>query len=360
MKGKNRIFCLTLVSAFHILKVAESGDLGGMTMTLKRTLRLWAVLCMLAVGLIAGPLTGGIFGPAAAEGQPVRVVATIFPIYDWAREILAGCEERVDLTLLTDNGVDLHSYQPSARDIMNISTADLLIYVGGESDDWVREAASDAMNRDQTALSLVDLLGDNVRAEEVVEGMQAEEAFEPDEAPDEHVWLSLRNAKKAVQAIAEALAALDPADEDTFRTHAAAYADALDALDARYTEATAHAENHTLLFGDRFPFRYLTEDYGLDYYAAFPGCSAESEASFQTIVFLAQKMDELGLPAVMTIDGQNRRIAESIVQNTAARDVKILSLDSMQSVTAEEIRAGITYLGVMEGNLAILEEALNQ
>ncbi len=310
-------------------------------------------------------------GAACAEGKQVKIVTTIFPIYDWTREAVGDNAEHVSITLLLDSGVDLHSYQPTAQDILAISTADLFIYVGGESDEWVEDVLASAMNPDLQAVNLVEAMGDEIKAEEIVEGMEHEHDHDHDEdhdhdhdheheeEADEHVWLSLRNAEKLTGVIADTLAGIDPAFADQYRANAAAYTEKLAALDAQYTETAGSAAFHTVLFGDRFPFRYLADDYGLDYYAAFSGCSAESEASFATIIFLAQKVDELGLPAVMTIEHPKTRIAETIVENTAAKNQKILALDSMQGTTAADIRAGVTYLSMMEANLEILKEALN-
>ena len=301
---------------------------------------------------------------AAEEAKTVSVVTTIFPIYDWVREAAGEDLAHMNVTLLLDSGMDLHSYQPSAQDILTISSADLFIYVGGESDEWVEDVIASAMNPDLKALSLLDALGDDVKAEETVEGMEPEHEEEGEEEEeeelDEHVWLSLRNAEKLTAAIAEALAETDPGHADLFKANAAAYSEKLAALDARYTEAVENAGFKTFLFGDRFPFRYLADDYGLTYYAAFSGCSAESEASFATVVFLAEKVDELGLPAVMTIEYPKTKIAETIVQNTAEKNQKILTLDSMQGTTQQDILGGTTYLSVMEANREVLKEALNR
>jgi zinc transport system substrate-binding protein len=176
---------------------------------------------------------------------------------------------------------------------------------------------------------------------------------------DEHVWLSLRNARKLTAAIAEALAGIDAANADAIRENAAAYDSKLQELDAKYTEAVENAAQKTVLFGDRFPFRYMTDDYGLTYYAAFTGCSAESEASFETIAFLAGKADELNLPAVLTIEGGNHKIADTVISASAKADRKVLTMNSMQSVTAEDVKNGMTYLSIMEENLNVLKEALN-
>lgn len=295
------------------------------------------------------------FAPALAEGTP-RVVCTIFPLYDWARAV-AG-QEAIELTLLLDNGVDLHSFQPTAQDIMEIAGCDLFIYVGGESDAWVEDALKEAVNPNQAALSLLDAMEDPME-EEAVEGMQAGEACAPEETEyDEHIWLSLRNARALTATIADAFSQLDPAHADAYRANAEAYAARLAALDDAYAEAVAGARIHTMLFGDRFPFRYLAEDYGLSCYAAFSGCSAETEASFETIVFLAGKVDELGLPAVLTIENSDRRVAETIAQ-AAQGSPAVLTLDSMQATTARDIESGATYLGIMEDNLSVLRKALN-
>nr|MCR5004486.1 metal ABC transporter substrate-binding protein [Clostridiales bacterium] len=175
---------------------------------------------------------------------------------------------------------------------------------------------------------------------------------------DEHIWLSLRNAEVLTDEIAQALQKIDPANAGTYKDNAAAYIEKLDALDQAYQAAVAEAARNTLLFGDRFPFRYLVDDYGLSYYAAFVGCSAETEASFETISFLAQKVDELSLPVVMTIEGSDHRIAETIIQNTQGQDQKICSMDSMQSITGKDVEQGAAYLTIMEHNLTALKEAL--
>ena len=299
----------------------------------------------------------------AEEAGKIRVVTTIFPIYDWVREV-AGDSENAEITLLLDSGVDLHSFQPSAQDILKVATCDLFIYVGGESDEWAEDALAEAVNPDMVVISLVEALGENAKAEEIVEGMEAEEEEEEgeegeEEEIDEHVWLSLRNAQVFTSAIADALAQKDPANADSYRANADAYGAKLAALDAAYAEAVDSAAHKTLLFGDRFPFRYLTDDYGLAYYAAFAGCSAETEASFETVIFLAKKTDELQLPAVLTIEGKDHRIAETIIGSTADKNRKLLTLNSMQGTTTNDIEQGATYLKIMGDNLAVLKEALN-
>ena len=494
-------------------------------------------------------------GAAFAENKKLSIVTTIFPIYDWVRQII-GDNNNVEITMLLDNGTDLHSYQPTAQDILKVSNTDLFIYVGGESDEWVEDVLATAANPNLAAINLVEAMGDAIKAEEIVEGMEHEheheegeeehehehaheeielediqdrplsdfagewkslqplllageldafcehkaeededesatkdtyfakfaanwacdavtmkitgeaisftdesgktvsgtytyagyipiladdgdvksvryqytsnttgapkfvqfndhgyqagdaehfhvyfgsESFDAlltassnpyfvaadlttagilqqlmghnheghehqhdeEEETDEHVWLSLRNAQALCKVIAEELSRIDPDRAAQYLANEIAYEAQLIALDKAYAEVVNAAKYKTVLFADRFPFRYLVDDYGLTYFAAFSGCSAESEASFQTIVFLAQKVDELNLPAVLTIEHPKTRIADTVVSTSQKKDAKILAMDSMQSVTAQDVQAGAAYLSIMENNLAVLKEALN-
>ena len=438
--------------------------------------------------------------------------------------------------MLLDNGVDLHSYQPTSEDILKISDCDLFVYVGGESDSWVDDALKNATNKDMQVINLLDVLKDSIKTEESMPGMQAEEGhnhgyahFEDSDvqdrtlsdwdgdwqsvypylqdgvldevmekkaesgektaeeykeyyengyktdvsqitidaenntmcfvkngvaskatyeykgyqiydyesgsrgvryffeatsgdadapkyvqfsdhgiAPgkaehfhiyagndgfdalseemenwptyypadmsgkeiaedmleheekeyDEHVWLSLKNAQTLCKAIAEALETADPEHKDVYAANVDSYLEKLSSLDGQYQDAVANASQKTLLFGDRFPFRYMVDDYGLKYYAAFAGCSAESEASFETISFLVKKVDELGLKNIMTIENSDQKIAKTIRDNTKDKNQEILSLDSMQSTTSEDVKNGTTYLSVMESNLDVLKKAM--
>ena len=326
---------------------------------MKKRISIFMVALMVMGGLTACGSGGKETG---AGSDKIHIVATIFPEYDWVMNILGENPAEAEVTLLIDNGVDLHSYQPTAEDILKISTCDLFIYVGGESDEWVEDALAEAANKDMVVVNLLEILGASVKEEEVVEGMQGEEEEDEDEeAPeyDEHVWLSLQNAGTLVQSILTSVQSIDPANAKTYESNASAYMDKLNLLDEEYKTTVSNASLHTVLFGDRFPFRYLVDDYDLSYYAAFVGCSAETEASFETITFLAKKVDELGLPVVLTIEGTDHRIAETIVQNTTKKDMQILTIDSMQATTAKDIQNGTTYLSVMESNLSVLKEALN-
>ncbi len=496
---------------------------------------------LLALVMLVGVLAGCGKQNDTNKTDKLSIVTTIFPEYDWVKEILGDKAENAEITMLLDNGVDLHSYQPTADDIVKISDCDLFIYVGGESDGWVDNALKNATNKNMKVINLLEVLGDSVKTEETVEGMQEEEhdhdhghdkeitkddikdrtlsdfagewkslypyllngdldeycehkaeededssttkdtylekykaswqcdankitingnkitftytdgksvsaeytyagyqpklndegkirsvryqfettstdapkyvqfndhGHEPGEAEhfhiyfgndgfdalmdlktnpffvggslsvdeildelmghshdheeesDEHVWLSLRNAEALCKAISAALQEIDPDNKDAYASNTSAYIKKLSALDNEYKKAVNAATYKTVLFGDRFPFRYLVDDYGLDYYAAFVGCSAETEASFETISFLAKKVDELNLPCVLTIEGAQHKIAETIVKNTTAKNQKVLTMDSMQSTTSKDVANGTTYLSVMEQNLSVLKEAL--
>lgn len=314
--------------------------------------------------------------PGASDSEKIKVVTTIFPEYDWVKEVLGENVGNAEITMLLDNGADLHSYQPTAEDVIKIASSDLFIYVGGESDGWVEDALSNSTNPDMQVINLLDVLGDSVKEEEIVEGMEHDHEHEHEEGEehdheheegeehdhehesDEHVWLSLKNTQVLVSAIADSLGVADSANADTYQTNAAAYNEKLSALDAEYAAAVDAASVKTVLFGDRFPFRYMVDDYGLSYYAAFAGCSAETEASFETILFLAEKVNELDLSSVLTIESSDGKIADTIIQSTNDKDQQVLVLDSMQSTTSEDVAAGATYLSIMENNLEVLKEAL--
>ena len=329
--------------------------------------------------------------------KKLSVVCTIFPEYDWIRELVGDKKDNYEITYLLDKGVDLHSYQPTAEDIAKIANCDLFVYVGGESDGWVKDALKESKNDKMQVVNLLETLGTNVKEEEVVEGMQEEDEHDHDHGKkedadhdhedadheqehkedadhdhdheedghhhdeveyDEHVWLSLRNATSLVNELAVRLQTIDPENKDYYAGTAAEYTSKLGDLDSRYLAAVKKAKNKTVLFGDRFPFRYLVDDYGLKYYAAFVGCSAETEASFETVAFLAKKADELKLNNVLVIENSDQKIAKKIVETTKAKDQKIVEMNSMQSVTADQIADGATYLGIMEANLKALEAAL--
>ena len=323
--------------------------------------------------------------PAVSDDK-IQIVTTIFPAYDWVMNVLGDNPAGAEVTMLLDNGADLHSFQPTAEDILKITTGDMFVYVGGESDEWVDDILKEAVNKDMIVINLMETLGDSVKEEEMVEGMQAEEHDHDHEDEDddhdhededdhdheynheheegeveydEHVWLSLKNAAVLTAKMSESIQTLDPANKDVYTKNADSYIEKLNLLDNEYQAAVDAGAVKTLLFGDRFPFRYLVDDYGLKYYAAFIGCSSESEASFETITFLSKKVDELSLKAVLTIEGPDHKIAETIIENTSTKDQKILTLDSMQSTTAKDVESGASYFSIMENNLTVLKEAVS-
>ena len=312
------------------------------------------LLCITSIAAMAGC---GKLPSSFVTSDKIKVVCTTFPQYDWVR--------------LTDNGVDMHSYQPSTADIAAVASCDVLVYTGGTSENWVTSALKEAVNPDMTVVNLMDYLGDSVKEEELAEGMQgdshghthshAQEDDDHDEAHDgshdhgeehhhedeieydEHIWLSVNNAEKIVEEL----------------TNASAYQSRLNELDTQYAQAVQSAKHDTVLFGDRFPFRYLVDDYGINYYAAFAGCSSETSASFKTVVFLSGKIDELGLSKVLVIENSGEQVAKTVIENTKNKNAEILTLDSMQSVTKKQIADGYTYLSAMEKNLEVLKAALN-
>jgi zinc transport system substrate-binding protein len=287
----------------------------------------------------------------AATAAPLRIVATTFPAWDWAQNVAPDA----DLSLLHRPGADLHGYEPTAADLKAIAGCDVFIHTGGESDAWVPAALAVGGNPGRRVVSLVAALGDKAKTERLEEGMEAEEE-EDSPAPDEHVWLSLRNAQILVRAIADAIASADPDGADACRARAERYAASLAALDAEYAVAFARAPRRTLLFADRFPFRYFADDYGLDCIAAFPGCSSESAASFRTIATLARKVDELGLTTIFTLEAPAGRLAETVRDATRARDQRIVALDSMQTLPSGwQARS---YFDIMGDNLQKILQSL--
>jgi len=297
------------------------------------------------------------------ENTSISIVATIFPHYDWVRQII-GQEnmDRFDLTLLIDHRIDLHSFSPSVSDIATILQSDVFIYIGGHSDSWVEAVLQDA-NPDMVRMNLMSYLD----IEHLLEGFCDEDCDEDhdhsfsddDFLADEHVWLSLRFAQILCNAIADMLSELDPENAEAYQANAEAYIALLSALDAEYQAVIDAANVRTLVFADRFPFRYMLSDYGISYYAAFKGCSAETEASFVTIISLANRINHYGLNVVMVTETSDQSIAWTVIENTNENNQQILVLDGMKSVTAANIRDGVTYLSIMENNLSVLREALN-
>lgn len=311
----------------------------------------------LCIAVVLGVLSG--CGVEEKNSKKMNIVTTIFPIYDWVKNLTSGSGD-IDITMLLDNGVDLHNFQPSADDIVKISTCDMFIYVGGESDKWVDDALKEKVNKDMVVIDLLDVLGDSAKEEEMVEGMEADKDEEDEEEPetDEHIWLSLKNAEVFCSYFEKQLIKLNSENKKVYTDNGKAYLEKLDKLDKSYEKAVKNAEKKIMVFGDRFPFRYMVDDYGLKYYAAFVGCSAETEASFKTIAFLADKVDEYKFNSIFKIETSDGKIAETIKNTTKSKNQKILTLDSMQSKTEKDVKNEVGYLSVMEKNLKVLKEGL--
>lgn len=321
---------------------------------MKKTISLF-----LAAVLVLFVMTGCAGNGAQQEkSDKLTIVTTIFPEYDWTRNILGDLAGGAELILLADNGTDFHMFQPAADDIIDISTCDVFIYSGGVSDQWVKDVLKEVEKNDIQTVDLMESMGDRLKEEEIVEGMQAEEDEGDGSEFDEHIWLSLKNASAACDAIADALCEADAEHADIYRDNAAAYKEKLDELDAGYTDSIASAELDTVVFGDRFPFRYLMDDYDIDYYAPFVGCSSESEASFDTICFLADKVNELDVPAVLVLENSDQKIADTVIKTSGRSDVEILKMDSIQAVKASDIENGPDYLEIMKNDLDVLKKAL--
>lgn len=301
------------------------------------------------------------------ETKKLSIVTTIFPAYDWVKQVV-GDNKNVEISFLIDKGVDLHSYQASAADIAKITDSDLFVYVGGESDDWAEDIIKE--NPNLKYINMVDSIGEAALAEELVEGMQDEEEHdneseehaneegeheEGEEEIDEHVWLSIKNAETIVSAIEAKLAEIDPDNKAEYEKNANDYLAKLDELEKEYKDTLSSIQNKTIIVGDRFPFRYLVNEYGIKYYAAFKGCDAGSEASFETVKFLANKMDELNMSDIFIIDGSKGDLAKTIVENTKDKNAKVLVLDSMQSTKSSD---NASYLDIMKKNLEVLKEVL--
>ena len=289
------------------------------------------------------------------------IVCTMYPEYEWVKEVTKG-NDNINIKCLIGN--DVHSYQPSVSDIASINKSDLFIYVGGESDEWVDDALKSATKKVNT-INLLDALGDNKKIEEEKEGMEGHEHDhedgddhdhdhdheEEEEEYDEHVWNSLKNAKIFVNAIKDKMVALDEANKELYETNTTTYVGQIDALYNEYKAKINAGTHKTLVVADRFPFRYLFDEYGLDYYAAFSGCSTDSDASFKTVVFLANKIDELGLDNILVTTNSDGKIGESVKQNTTNKNQKLLKLDSMEAYKKED------FLSVFKKNLDVLVEA---
>ncbi|MDO5114574.1 MAG: metal ABC transporter substrate-binding protein [Synergistaceae bacterium] len=325
---------------------------------MKKYLFAGAAAVLMAACLIYA-LTGGRGEVAEADGRP-KVIAAIFPQYDFARAV-GG--DKIALSLLLRPGMESHSYSPSPQDIINIQNCDLFIYIGGENDRWADKIiASFDGDKGPRVLKLIDSV--SAVKEELVEGMQREEEAHGEEVHehdhrveyDEHIWTSPRNAEKMTSAIAEELAVIDPQNRSFYEERGKAYIAELERLDKDFRRMVSEASRRRVVFGDRFPFRYLADEYGIAYSAAFPGCAAESEADAATVAYLIDKVRAENIPVVFHIEMSNEKTADAICQETGAQ--KRL-LHSCHNLSRAEIDGGASYISLMRKNLEALKEALN-
>ena len=307
-----------------------------------------ALILLLSLALLSA------CAPTAAveEGDGISIVSTIFPSYDFARQITAGTDARV--TLLLQPGEEVHSFDPTSQDIIRIQNADLFLYVGGENDVWV-DGVLTGLDKSVNTFRMMDYV--TLYEEELVAGMQPEsEDASGEQEWDEHVWTAPVNAVAIVKAMAAELIAIDPANASAYQANTDAYVAKLEALDQSFRDVVNAASNRTVVFADRFPVRYFVEEFGLSYYAAFPGCSAETEPSAATIAALIDHVKAENIPVVFYIEMSNQQMADTVCEATGAN--KML-FHTCHNVTKAEFDAGETYLSLMQGNVESLKAALD-
>lgn len=346
------------------------------------TKRLTAAIlaCLMCVMLLSACTADTSEGQTAADGKPT-VMCTVFPVYDWVKNITRG-SGKFDVRLLTANGGDLHSFQPSAKDIADIKNSELFVYIGGNSDQWADDIADESPQL--TLLRLFDVLGDSLAEEnndntavshshggtshihadtaepdgDHTHNIHSHDGHDDEKEYDEHIWLSLRLAEKSVAALRDELIVLDPENEKIYTANAAEYIAALQSLDKEYMAATEGSRDKTVILADRFPFLYLMQDYEITCYAAFPGCSSDTEASFSTVVYLIERLNEHKKSAVLILEGSNQSVAETVIADSTQKGAAVEVINSCQSVTARDIQSGASYLDIMRSNLNALKSAL--
>lgn len=314
------------------------------------------ICCVLSVFMLAGcgENTGNGQAVKTDEGK-ISIVTTIFPPYDFAKQV-AG--DRAEVVQLLPAGAESHTFEPTPQDIIKIQSCDIFIYAGGESDTWIEEILSSIDTEGVQLISMLDCV--EAVEEEAVEGMQEEREHEAADAHagkeyDEHVWTSPKNAVLITEKIAQTLQTIDAANAEKYRKSAASYITELEALDAEFKQVVSEGSRKTIVVADRFPFRYLADAYGLEYFAAFPGCSEDAEPSAATLAFLIHKVEEEKIPVVFHIEFSNEKVADSICETTGAEK---LLLHSCHNVSKDEMEAEVTYRDLMEQNLSNLKEAL--
>ena len=281
------------------------------------------------------------------------IIATNFPAYDAARAII-GNTDIIEVKMLLSPGSDIHDFEPTPKDVKNIINSSLFIYVGGESDEWIDDILAD-INKDKTKLvKLMDLV--DLKEEEIVDGMESAEEEEEEEEYDEHIWTSPLNEVIIINYLKDEIIKIDPDNKDIYEENANKYINELLEIDSEFRDIVSKGKRKTIVFGDRFPLRYFADEYGLNYYAAFPGCSEQTEASAKTISFLINKVKDEDIPVVFKIELSNGKIADTIANETKA---KVLEFNSAHNISLKDFEAGITYVDIMKNNIEVLREALN-
>lgn len=317
-----------------------------------------AILCVLLVLSLSSALLS--CSEQSNDGK-IRILCTLFPQYDWIKNIV-GDRDTISVELLIKNGTDPHSYQPTAADVMAISNCDIIVYIGAESDKWVQEALERAKNSDIKKIALTELEGMTLHDVSSHSHTHGEDDHDHDEhshgAFDEHIWLSLGNAKTAVSALAEVMCELDGKNADSYRKNALDYSAKLDALDKEFKEATASSDEKFMLFADRFPFVYLLSDYGVEYAAAFEGCTTDVDAGFDTVLGLIKEADEHNVSYIAVTETSGKALAQTVASSAKCKP-QIIVMNSLQSVNEKQLSEGCSYLGAMRENLEALKTALN-
>ena len=282
------------------------------------------------------------------DSKNITIVTTNFSSYDFVRSIIK--DSNIDLKLLLKPGTDIHDYEPSPKDIIDIKNSNMFIYVGGESDSWI-DSIIDNIDSDTKVIKLMDLV--SLKEEEIIDGMDADE----DEIEyDEHIWTSISNAISIINKLKDEIISIDSTNKSLYEKNSDIYINELKNIDTKIREVVNTSKRDTLVFGDRFPFRYFVDEYNLKYYAAFPGCSDKTEASAKTIAFLIDKIKEDNIPVILKLELSNSKIADTLSKET---NTKVLTFNSAHNVSLEEFNKGITYVDIMNSNIDVLKEALN-
>lgn len=323
------------------------------------------IVCVLLL-LLTACSSDNYLDPKKDDNNKIKIVAAMFAEYDFARQVV-GDKGNVDM--LMPAGSEIHSYEPTPQDIINIKNADIFIYGGGESDEWLDTVLKSIDEKNLKIISMMDIC--DLYEEEIIEGMESDHVHDDEEEEhhhseeehhhdeveyDEHVWTSPVNAIKIITEITKIVCEIDSENETYYEKNSSEYISEIQKIHQEFQNTVNNGKTKTLVFADRFPFRYFVEEYGLDYIAAFPGCSHDTEPSAKTIRYIIDKIKEDNISVIFTIENSNQNVAETISDETGA---KILEFHSCHNVTKEDFDSGVTYLQLMKKNLKSLKEAIN-